>query len=60
MKYYVVYELYVGGTDEKRVICIRDKREDAQLVLEALEKTNFSFDTYKIEIVNRDIRKEGK
>jgi len=54
MKYYVIYELTPGSNeDAKRIVCVRDKREDAQVVLDALHKTNYNFDFYKIEIVNR-------
>lgn len=42
-----------GGVDA-RVIVSRDRREDAQLVLDALERTNYLFSTYEIRDVDID------
>ena len=54
MKYYVIYDITPAEDgDDKRMVCIRDTREDAQTVLKALEETNVNFSYYKIEIVNR-------
>ena len=53
MKYYIIYEYKIGDVkDNNHIVCIRDTRENAQIVLEALKKTNTDFSTYKIEIHN--------
>lgn len=61
MKYYVIYEVNLGvdEEEEKRIVCVRSTRELAQEVMDVLYKTDVDFNTYKIEVVNRDVSKEG-
>lgn len=49
MKGYAIYELTPAPWgDDYRFICIRDNREDAQKVLDALYVTDYSFNCYEI------------
>ncbi len=56
MKLFQIVELTPdsNGCDDVRVVEIFDRKEDAQLVLDTLERVNVDFNTYRLKEVNVD------
>ena len=49
MTYYGIFEYIPSSEFMKRLLIGRDTKESCEIILKALEQTNISFDTYKIE-----------
>jgi hypothetical protein len=55
MKVYVLYELTpdVDYTWDKRVLLVRERKEDLEEILATIQKSNVDFDDYIIEEVEQ-------
>lgn len=53
MKIYVLYEITpdVDYTWDKRLILVRERKEDLEEILATIQKSNINFDDYVIEEV---------
>ena len=50
IKYWCLFEYcYDGNTDAKRHIIIRENRDECQIILDAINKSNINFEVYQIE-----------
>jgi hypothetical protein len=56
MTFYSIYSLAPteDGEDDYRLVEMFEREEDAELVLAALEKVNFSFNCYRIQEMHVD------